>query len=373
MDNTNDKKCPYCDGDGEHYQGPSQYTDCSACKGSGSAAPAPAASAGSIDTPGFRNLLQDHRSEPNAVAKLNRLIAHIDQHVATAVAGVRDAAIREIYEMAVAERAKMVERGEIPADPAPVSAAHPDDLAVDGFADAMKAKMAASREKGRGGWMRPERCTPADLRRMMAEHFAKGDPVDVGNFAMMLWYRGESTAGAPVSGAEPPKPHRWDGPGERCLDCGDKDWMAGPYCSGAAQPARQQEAEQASIDRQLTGAPSAVKQVDGQELPALPIKTWRERLPEGAGLSFNYAFASAMKAEIADLRLALAAAMRQPQGDASYKAVGEAKLASQTDDGYTTTTCVFNGADVPSGAILYVRIEGAAGQTQPQGEKGGAA
>lgn len=36
------------------------------------------------------------------------------------------------------------------------------------------------------------------------------------------------------------------------------------------------------------------------------IKTWRERLPEGAGLSFDYAHVCAMKAEIADLRAALA-------------------------------------------------------------------
>lgn len=28
------------------------------------------------------------------------------------------------------------------------------------------------------------------------------------------------------------KPHRWNAEGERCLDCGDKDWMAGPYCMG---------------------------------------------------------------------------------------------------------------------------------------------
>lgn len=28
-----------------------------------------------------------------------------------------------------------------------------------------------------------------------------------------------------------PREHRWDRDGERCLDCGDKDWMGGP-CSG---------------------------------------------------------------------------------------------------------------------------------------------
>ncbi|MCU1145453.1 hypothetical protein [Stenotrophomonas maltophilia] len=31
-----------------------------------------------------------------------------------------------------------------------------------------------------------------------------------------------------------PRAHRWDDVGERCLDCGDKDWMGGP-CSGPHQ------------------------------------------------------------------------------------------------------------------------------------------
>lgn len=67
---------------------------------------------------------------------------------------------------------------------------HADDVAVDAFADAMKAKMARQRAKGYGGW---QECPADDLRRMLAEHVAKGDPVDVGNFAMMLFARGERT------------------------------------------------------------------------------------------------------------------------------------------------------------------------------------
>lgn len=27
-------------------------------------------------------------------------------------------------------------------------------------------------------------------------------------------------------------PHQWDGEGERCTVCGDKDWFAGPTCNG---------------------------------------------------------------------------------------------------------------------------------------------
>lgn len=40
------------------------------------------------------------------------------------------------------------------------------------------------------------------------------------------------------SGSEP-VPHRWDDVGERCLACGDKDWMADPSCRGAATESRE--------------------------------------------------------------------------------------------------------------------------------------
>jgi hypothetical protein len=73
-------------------------------------------------------------------------------------------------------------------------AEHPDDSAVDRFAAAMKGKMAASRAKGRGGWDDPEQCPANRLRAMMRAHIGKGDPVDVGNFCMMLWNRNETTA-----------------------------------------------------------------------------------------------------------------------------------------------------------------------------------
>lgn len=61
---------------------------------------------------------------------------------------------------------------------------HTDDIAVDAFAVEMKAKMAMSRENGRGGW---EKCSPIDLSRMLRECVEKGDPIDVANFCMMIW------------------------------------------------------------------------------------------------------------------------------------------------------------------------------------------
>lgn len=64
------------------------------------------------------------------------------------------------------------------------TAPHTDDIAVDRFAAAMKAKLAKKRADGRGGW---EMCPIGELRRMLHEHLNKGDPVDVANFCMMLW------------------------------------------------------------------------------------------------------------------------------------------------------------------------------------------
>ncbi|HEY4720653.1 MAG TPA: hypothetical protein VII92_02300 [Anaerolineae bacterium] len=72
----------------------------------------------------------------------------------------------------------------------PVSVAHPDDIAVDMFAIAMKVKMAKQRAKGYGGWDDPADCTVESLAYKLMEHAKKGDPADVANFAMMLHKRG---------------------------------------------------------------------------------------------------------------------------------------------------------------------------------------
>lgn len=73
---------------------------------------------------------------------------------------------------------------------------HSDDLAVDRFAAAMKAKLARSRQKGRSGWDDKTRCSGEHLADLLVEHLAKGNEgtfEDVANFAMMLHQRGECT------------------------------------------------------------------------------------------------------------------------------------------------------------------------------------
>jgi hypothetical protein len=74
-----------------------------------------------------------------------------------------------------------------------------DDAAVDCFAEAMKEKMANQRAKGYTGWDNSEQCPTERLQTMLSIHVAKGDPVDVGNLAMMLWHRNESTATPPAA------------------------------------------------------------------------------------------------------------------------------------------------------------------------------
>ena len=66
---------------------------------------------------------------------------------------------------------------------------HPDDLAVDRFHEAMKAKLAKKRDEGYSGWEDPEQCTMLRLLRLLESHIRKGDPVDVSNIAMMIHQR----------------------------------------------------------------------------------------------------------------------------------------------------------------------------------------
>ncbi|XKM40299.1 hypothetical protein A4U53_030675 [Rhizobium ruizarguesonis] len=71
---------------------------------------------------------------------------------------------------------------------------HPDDIAVDNFAAAMKVKLAEKRSQARGGWDDKDDCSALWLSELLREHVEKGCPLDVGNFAMMLHQRGERIA-----------------------------------------------------------------------------------------------------------------------------------------------------------------------------------
>ena len=77
---------------------------------------------------------------------------------------------------------------------------HPDDEAVDRFAQAMKQKLAQAREKGRSGW---QQMKPDDISTMLYEHVEKGDPRDVANFCMFLWSLGQPITPCKPIQAEP--------------------------------------------------------------------------------------------------------------------------------------------------------------------------
>lgn len=71
-------------------------------------------------------------------------------------------------------------------------ALHPDDAAVDRFAQAMKDKLALARAKGRSGWDDPNKCSVEFLAELLCGHLGKGNAgtfEDIANFAMMLHQR----------------------------------------------------------------------------------------------------------------------------------------------------------------------------------------
>lgn len=64
-----------------------------------------------------------------------------------------------------------------------------DNWGVDRLAVHMKVKLAKKRAQGYSGWHEPQACTVDHLARLLIQHLPKGDPVDIANFAMMLFNR----------------------------------------------------------------------------------------------------------------------------------------------------------------------------------------
>jgi len=62
--------------------------------------------------------------------------------------------------------------------------AQADDLIVDQLAAAMKAKLKLKRSQGYGGW---QTASTYRLWELLEDHILKGDPVDVANFAAMIY------------------------------------------------------------------------------------------------------------------------------------------------------------------------------------------
>lgn len=71
---------------------------------------------------------------------------------------------------------------------------HENDMAVDSFAAAIKAKLSTRSAAGGGSWNDPAQCSIEHLQGVLVEWVAKGDPVSVGALAMMIQQRGGRTA-----------------------------------------------------------------------------------------------------------------------------------------------------------------------------------
>ncbi|QVK31781.1 hypothetical protein [Pseudomonas syringae] len=74
---------------------------------------------------------------------------------------------------------------------------HPDNLAVDNFAAAMKTKLAEARAKGRRGWSETG-AQDRTLAEMLVRHIPKGNAgnfEDIANLAMMLHQRDAQQTG----------------------------------------------------------------------------------------------------------------------------------------------------------------------------------
>lgn len=153
----------------------------------------------------------------------------------------------------------------------PVGDQHPDDLAVDAFAAAMKAKMAEARAKGRGGWEDPAQCTAEDLSRMLREHVEKGDPRDVANFCMMLNRRGEAIAarqpvGEPAIDYEDLLDQAKDLIHCGCSVNGAFDWLLEQLTDGEALTAPTAQAVDLGELRRAVCVVNVVGQIDGHDV-----------------------------------------------------------------------------------------------------------
>lgn len=67
---------------------------------------------------------------------------------------------------------------------------HTDDFAVDAFANSLKEKMTKKRVEGASGWSSRSLCGDEKLLDLFQSQLISGDVVDLGNYLMMLHWRG---------------------------------------------------------------------------------------------------------------------------------------------------------------------------------------
>jgi hypothetical protein len=76
---------------------------------------------------------------------------------------------------------------------------HPDDVAIAVFGAQLASAMASGRMNGRGGWNNPNECSIEKLASLLVNNVWSGDIIDIGNYAMMLHYRGADRSAIPLA------------------------------------------------------------------------------------------------------------------------------------------------------------------------------
>lgn len=169
---------------------------------------------------------------------------------------------------------------------------HPDDDAVDRFAVAMKVKLAASRKKGRHGW---QNATGPHLSSLLHEHMFKGDPLDVGNLAMMLHQNGQAIelphdarrVTAPVQQVSVPDVLReaikWAD--HLCFECGALVQTRAPSVHVYNKTFEAVQAAKALLAAAPAAPAADAGLVEALEMIVNPIEAMRRELQEGEQLN----------------------------------------------------------------------------------------
>jgi len=153
------------------------------------------------DIGGLLDRCLPHTTEQKPLCMAKR-IEELEAQVRAMAELLRDA---RKYVTALGKPDDEVSAGQVPEQ-------HPDDAAVDRFTTAMKSKLAAAREKGRGGWDDPNACSVEFLADLMVGHIGKGNPgnfEDISNLAMMLHQRGADPAVLAGKVPTPVVPEGW--------------------------------------------------------------------------------------------------------------------------------------------------------------------
>lgn len=132
--------------------------------------------------------------QESAYAQLTRRLATVEFELNRLKAVTREE-LQMAFQEATAKATLAAQKQEEPSCPttASMTPSHKDNTGVEVLASAMKNKLRVCRVRGKGGWNDPNRCSVEWLLDLLRQEVQKGvllDPVDVANYAMMIYNRG---------------------------------------------------------------------------------------------------------------------------------------------------------------------------------------